>query len=172
MGDEKKRMPVSYVGKMIKDAREARNLSINEIVDEIHRPEVTAELWKKWENGKEFPNLDCIYILAEKLELNPNEMVANKNTIIKESIHEVNWAKRRVGAYAFDILHTWVFVGVKLIGIVLVFLLLYYLIMFMNLMLGDPGGIQEQMVVNIIDNTAERYIPSTDNQTITDNSVN
>ena len=71
MGIGKKKMPVSYVGKMIKTAREERNLSINELVDEIRKPQITVKLWQKWEKGKEFPDLDCIYILAEKLDLNP-----------------------------------------------------------------------------------------------------
>ena len=55
MGIGKKKMPVSYVGKMIKTAREERNLSINELVDEIRKPQITVKLWQKWEKGKEFP---------------------------------------------------------------------------------------------------------------------
>lgn len=171
MGILKNRMPVSYVGKMIKDAREERNLTINEIVDEINKTEITVNLWKKWESGKEFPNLDCIYILAEKLDLNPNEMVDNKNTIIKESIHEVNWAKRRIGAYAFDIIHTWVLVGVKLVGLVLGFLLLYYLIAAIQLMLGDQGGYTERKVVQVIDNAIEEFVPNSNTQTMFENTI-
>lgn len=172
MGIRKKKMPVSYVGKMIRTAREERNLSINELVDEIGKPQITVKLWQKWEKGKEFPDLDCIYILAEKLGLNPNEMLENRTRIIMESIHEVDWAKRRVGAYAFDILHTWVFVGVKLVGLVLGFLLLYYFITAMQLMLGDQGGYTERKVVQVIDNTTERFVPSTGNQIIIENEIN
>lgn len=172
MGIRKKKMPVSYVGKMIRTAREERNLSINELVDEIGKPQITVKLWQKWEKGKEFPDLDCIYILAEKLGLNPNEMLENRTRIIMESIHEVDWAKRRVGAYAFDILHTWVFVGVKLVGLVLGFLLLYYFITAMQLMLGDQGGYTERKVVQVIDNTTERFVPNTGNQIIIENEIN
>lgn len=162
MGIRKKRMPVSYVGKMIREAREARNLTINELVDEIRNPKVTVKLWKKWELGKEFPDLDCIYILAEKLELNPNEMLENRTRIIMESIHEVDWAKRRVGAYVFDIFHTWVLVGVKLVGLVLGFLLLYYLIAATQLMLGDQGGSAERKFVQYMDNKVEEFVPNED----------
>ena len=171
MGIGKKKMPVSYVGKMIKTAREERNLSINELVDEIRKPQITVKLRKKWEKGKEFPDLDCIYILAEKLDLNPNEMLENRTRIIMESIHEVDWAKRRVGAYAFDIIHTWVFVGVKLVGLVLGFLLLYYFITAMQLMLGDQGGYTERLVVQVIDNAVEEFVPNANTQTMFENTV-
>ena len=149
MGIGKKKMPVSYVGKMIKTAREERNLSINELVDEIRKPQITVKLWQKWEKGKEFPDLDCIYILAEKLDLNPNEMLENRTRIIMESIHEVDWAKRRIGAYAFDIIH----------------------ITAMQLMLGDQGGYTERLVVQVIDNAVEEFVPNANTQTMFENTV-
>ena len=98
-------------------------------------------------------------------------MLENRTRIIMESIHEVDWAKRRVGAYAFDIIHTWVFVGVKLVGLVLGFLLLYYFITAMQLMLGDQGGYTERLVVQVIDNAVEEFVPNANTQTMFENTV-
>lgn len=157
---KEKRMPVSYVGKMIRDAREERNLTIEELVEKINKPNITVNLWKKWENGKEFPDLDCIYILAEELDLNPNEMLNNRIRIQYESIHEVNWSKRRVNEKLFGGFYKFIRLCIKWLAVICVLILVFYYKEFEKTMTSTNDVRQEQIIVNVIDDATEKYVPT------------
>ncbi len=60
---------------MLKEAREEKGLTITELVYEIRSEKVTKKTIKRWEEDKEFPNLEMIYKLSEILELNPTELL-------------------------------------------------------------------------------------------------
>lgn len=153
----KKRLPLNSVGKLIRYGRLKKGMTEEELVDKINKPKITVKLLKQWEKGTEFPDLDSIYYLAEELDLNPNDMLNKRITIQDESIHKINMSNRKVGAYAFDTILSLTTVGIKLVVIFLVFLLLYYLISALQLILGDPGGMQEKAIVQYIENTVEEY---------------
>lgn len=157
MNKKVKRIPVNSVGKLIKEAREKKELSIEDLVWKINKPKkVTAELIKKWEKGQEFPNLDCIYLLAENLDLNPNELFQKRLTIQDESIHEVDWAERRVSERMLHVTKNLTKVVVEFVGIILAILLGMYASHFIRMM-TDPNDLtQQQIVINVIDDAVNQ----------------
>lgn len=84
------------LGILIKKSREEHALSISELVDAINFSKVNNKKIEDWEKGKDFPNLDEIYKLADIFKINPNEMLEIKNKILKENVKPVNEAARRV----------------------------------------------------------------------------
>lgn len=155
MSMKKKRIPVNSVGKLIKEAREKKGLSIEELTWKLNKPNITKKLVENWEKGKEFPNLDNIYLLAQTLDLNPNELLNKRLTIQDESIHEVNTANRRVGGKAFQAFFVIVKYCVKwIVGICLIYLLLSYKD-FEDRMGNDPE--QYELVEDIMVNAINEY---------------
>lgn len=178
MDNKEKRLPVNSVGKLIKEAREKQNLSIEELVWKINKPNITEKLIHDWEKGQKFPDLDNIYLLAGHLDLNPNDMLKKRITIQDESISEVNWANRRVGGKVFYFFYTIVRYAVKwLAGICIIVVVAYYKD-FENKMGGDDPE-QIQLIETVIDNAVEEYTiydlrpknASTENVNVSDNTL-
>lgn len=96
--------------------------------------------------------MDNIYLLAEHLDLNPNELLNKRLTIQDESIHEVNSAGRRVGGKLFEAS----FVVVKrCVKWIMVICLIYLVISFKDFELkmgDDPEQYEliEDMMINAI----------------------
>ena len=65
MSRKEKRLPINSVGKVIKEAREKRGLSIEELAWKINDSKITPKLIMNWEKGNEFPDLDSIYSLSK-----------------------------------------------------------------------------------------------------------
>lgn len=158
MNKKAKRIPVNSVGKLIKEAREKKELSIEDLVWQINKPKkVTAELIKKWEKGQEFPDLDCIYLLAENLELNPNELLNKRLTIQDESIHEVDWAERRVGKKIFNAFYVVVRQAVKWIAGICIIVVVANYKNFENKMTGENDPEQIELIESVIDNAVKEF---------------
>lgn len=172
MSKKKEKIPINSVGKLIKEARMKQGLTEEELVWKINKPKITKKLIHAWEKGQEFPDLDNIYVLAEYLNLNPNELLNNRLRIQDESIHEVNWAERRLSEKVAQVLKWVVKMGVKFVGAILIIVLAIYLKQFIELMQGDPGGEQEKMVVQVIDNAVNEYaVPKYDNNSQINNNI-
>lgn len=150
-----KKMPVNSVGKLIKNARIQKNLSIEELVWKINKPQITKDILKKWEKGQEFPNLDNIYILAEYLDLNPNELLQKRLTIQDESIHEINPSLRRISEKVFNVLFVIVKKGVKWIGVICIIYIILFYQDFTERMGPDPE--QDDYIEDIIVNAVKDY---------------
>lgn len=88
---------INSLGLKIKEAREKKNMSIEDLVFKINHPKITKKTINRWEKGKAFPNLDEIYKLCEFLELNPNKMLELKHKIHEKGIKKPNEATRRMG---------------------------------------------------------------------------
>ena len=157
MGKKDKRLPINSVGKLIKEAREKQNLSIEELTWKLNKPKITKKLISDWEKGNEFPDLDNIYLLAEHLNLNPNELLNKRLTIQDESIHEINPAKRRVGGKAFEVLFVIVRQAVKWIAGICIIVVAANYKNFENKM-NDPND-PEQMkfIESTIDNAVDDF---------------
>lgn len=157
MSKSKKRIPVNSVGKLIKEARIKQGLTEEELVWKINEPKITEKLIKEWEKGQEFPDLDSIYLLAEHLNLNPNELFNNRLKIQDESIHEMNMANRRVGGKVFNVFYTIVRYAVKwLAGICIIILAVYYKD-FENKIGGQNDPEQIELIETVIDNAVEEF---------------
>lgn len=158
MNKKAKRIPVNSVGKLIKEAREKKELSIEDLVWKINKPKkVTAKLVKQWENGQEFPDLDCIYLLAENLDLNPNELLQKRITIQDESIHEVDWAERRVGGKIFNVFYVVVRQAVKWIAGICIIVVVANYKNFENKMTGENDPEQIELIESVIDNAVKEF---------------
>ena len=174
MGKSGKKIPINSVGKIIKEARQKQGLTEEELVWKINQPKITKKLIQAWEKGQEFPDLDNIYLLSEHLNLDPNELFNNRLRIQDESIHEVNWAERRLSEKVVQVLKWIVKMGVKWIGAILIIIVAVYLKQFIELMQGDPNGEQEKLVVQVIDNAINEYVvqePTTEAQVV-NNTIN
>lgn len=97
MGKTKKKTPLDSVGKIIKEAREKAGLREIDLVWKLNDSKVTLKTVKNWEKGKELPDIDMIYTLSEMFNLNPNQLLDLKSTIIQELHGEPDWAARRIG---------------------------------------------------------------------------
>ena len=73
-------------GKIIKEAREEKNMTINDLAFEIKSKNVTEKTVKNWEDNKDYPNLDMIYKLAYILEINPTELLVFRDKCRKKFI--------------------------------------------------------------------------------------
>ena len=64
--------------------------------------------------------------------------------------------------------------GVKWVGAILIVVVVIYLKQFIELMQGDPGGEQEKLVVQVIENAINEYViqePTTEVQVV-NNTIN
>lgn len=82
-------------GNYIRDAREEKNMTINDLAYEMAKnKENTAEIKqfekkiKAWENMKAYPTLEEIYQLAYIIEINPGELLALRNRGRKQFYRE------------------------------------------------------------------------------------
>ena len=137
---------------VVKEAREKKELSIEDLVWQINKPKkVTVKLVQQWEKGQEFPDLDCIYLLAENLDLNPNELLNKRLTIQDESIHEVDWAERRVGGKIFNAFYVVVRQAVKWIAGICIIVVVANYKNFENKMTGENDPEQIKLIESVID---------------------
>lgn len=157
MSKKEKRLPINSVGKIIKEAREKQGLSIEELTWQINKPEITKKIIANWEKGNEFPDLDSIYLLAEHLKLNPNELLNKRITIQDESIHEVNPATKRVGEKFFHAFYIIVKQSVKLIAGICIIVVVANYKKFENMMSDPNDPEQMQLVERVIDNAVDDF---------------
>ena len=71
MGDFK----IKTCGSVIRNARELKELSINELNIAINNKKVNDKLIQKWESSKAYPDLEMCYKLAEILEVSTDYLL-------------------------------------------------------------------------------------------------
>lgn len=157
MSRKEKRLPINSVGKVIKEAREKRGLSIEELAWKINDSKITPKLIMNWEKGNEFPDLDSIYSLSKHLKLNPNELLKKRITIQDESIHEINPATKRVSEKFFHAFYVVVRQSVKLIAGICIIVVAANYKQFENMMSDPNDPKQMQLVERVIDNAVDDF---------------
>lgn len=57
------------IDKMLKKARQKKRLTYDEVAFIVDERDVTPQTVKRWENGLEFPSMNCIYALSGLYEI-------------------------------------------------------------------------------------------------------
>ncbi|MBQ2223414.1 MAG: helix-turn-helix transcriptional regulator, partial [Oscillospiraceae bacterium] len=70
-------MNAEKTGALIREAREAKNLSQQQLAEQLH---ITRTTVSKWENGRGMPDVSLLERLAEVLELSVTELVCGERT--------------------------------------------------------------------------------------------
>lgn len=94
---DKDKICINSLGLILKEARDKKNITIEELVFKANHPKITKKNIIKWEKGKGFPNLDEIYKLSEFLDLNPNKILDLKHKIQGKGLKKPNESTRRMG---------------------------------------------------------------------------
>ena len=118
-------MDIEKIGKFIKELRNEKNISQNELSEEIH---VTRQAISNWENGKAIPDSDILLTLSSLFGVSINEILSgerntsesNLRDITLQLIDENNSKKRKIKIILFT--------SVLLITSLVVFFLGYYFI--------------------------------------------
>ena len=118
-------MNIEKIGKFIKELRNEKNISQNELSEEMH---VTRQAISNWENGKAIPDSDILLLLSSYFEVSINEILSgerntsdsNLQDITLQLIDENNSKKRKIKRILFT--------STILITSLLVFFLGYYFI--------------------------------------------
>lgn len=92
----KNKVSQKSLGKLIIDAMNEKNITIDILVEKINNPKINKKVLKSWINGYDFPNLDDVYKLSEILELNPNELLKLRNEIQDSNVKKPNWTVRKL----------------------------------------------------------------------------
>lgn len=152
------KMPLNSLGVVIKEAREKKKLRPIDLAWKINLPNVSEKTIKAWEKGKEFPNLDMMYKLAEILEINPNELLSLRNKIQEDSYSKPNRFIRKFGGLALDSTRPIFKIVITWIGIVLILYLTLTLKNFMNMMLDPNHPEQLEMIEGAIQEGINEYV--------------
>lgn len=160
---KKDRIPLNSVGVIIKEGREKKNIEIRDLAWQINSSKVSEKTVRNWEKGKEFPDLDMIYKLAEILDLNPNEMLKIRNQIQEESYTaEGNGMARKLASEFLDISGPLITTAIKIVagGCII------YIAFWLNDLYRRVGGLddpeQYNLINQIMDNAIEEWVPGTD----------
>ena len=70
-------MNAEKTGALIREAREEKNLSQQQLAEQLH---ITRTTVSKWENGRGMPDVSLLERLAEVLELSVSELVCGEQT--------------------------------------------------------------------------------------------
>lgn len=123
------------VGKILKEECKEKDIGFNELYQRIFDLEykktfkntITKKKLKNWINDADFPNLDAIYLLAEVLDMNPNDLLEAKNKTQDGMRKKTSPAARRMIGKALDLARPTVNMILLLIGITLAILVAMHL---------------------------------------------
>ena len=152
------KIPLNSLGIIIKKARESKKLSQVDLAWKINVPNVSENTIKSWENGKEFPDLNMMYKLAEILEINPNELLSLRNKIQEDSYSKPNKFVRKFGGLALDGARPIVKIIITWVGIVLILYLTLTFKNFMEMMLDSNQPEQLEIIEDAIQDGINEYV--------------
>lgn len=79
-------MDIEKIGQFIKELRKEKNISQNELSEEIH---VTRQAISAWENGKAVPDSDVLLILSSYFNISINEILLGKRLTSDEGLENL-----------------------------------------------------------------------------------
>lgn len=79
-------MDIEKIGQFIKELRKEKNISQNELSEEIH---VTRQAISAWENGKAVPDSDVLLILSSYFNVSINEILLGKRLSSDEGLEKL-----------------------------------------------------------------------------------
>ena len=79
-------MDIEKIGQFIKELRKEKNISQNELSEEIH---VTRQAISAWENGKAVPDSDVLLILSSYFNVSINEILLGKRLTSDEGLENL-----------------------------------------------------------------------------------
>lgn len=123
---KKKKLPINLLGVRLKQAREARGLTIETAAIKLADSAISTKMLEDWEKGFDMPSEDVLYILADLYKVNPNDFINVKNDLEfaykgKNRFH----VKKFVGKTFWDIFGD---VIIKIAKVVIFGVILFYLI--------------------------------------------
>ena len=173
---------IKTCGSLIEEARILKNLSIEDLTNEINNKrkkgekEISAREISDWECSKSYPDLEMCYKLAYILELNPTELLGCRNFERKK--FKVKKKTRTIFNQDVSDEFFWFMKGI--LGLAAIMLAFYFVLQFKKFESGYMNSdIElEKTLVNKIDNkvgqneTAENETFNEYINEIDDNSVN
>ena len=79
-------MDIEKIGKFIKQLRNEKNISQNQLSEEIH---VTRQAISNWENGKAIPDSDILLSLSKYFDVSINEILSGERNISKDNLQDI-----------------------------------------------------------------------------------
>lgn len=79
-------MNIDKIGQFIKELRKEKNISQNQLSEEIH---VTRQAISAWENGKAVPDSDVLLLLSSYFNVSINEILLGKRLTEDEGLEEI-----------------------------------------------------------------------------------
>lgn len=79
-------MDIEKIGKFIKQLRNEKNISQNQLSEEIH---VTRQAISNWENGKAIPDSDILLSLSKYFDISINEILSGERNISKDNLQDI-----------------------------------------------------------------------------------
>ncbi len=146
-------------GKIIKEAREEKNMTINDLAFEIKSKNVTEKTVKNWEDNKDYPNLDMIYKLAYILEINPTELLVFRDKCRKKFIKKNNKIKTRKFNKE-EFVENFYYIFIASCRVIIIVGVVIFLVAFLRLYDSSiNGGAKEidDYLVNTVENQTSYY---------------
>lgn len=79
-------MDINKIGKFIKELRIEKNISQNQLSEEIH---VTRQAISNWENGKAIPDSDILLTLSSLFKVSINEILSGERNISESNLQDI-----------------------------------------------------------------------------------
>lgn len=155
-------------GEAIRNARNLKEMAINDLAfkmskskehEEVREYERKIDLWEK---GRDNPNLDEIYLLAEILELNPTELKELRDNPQKKFVktYKDDMKYKAVTEQLKDTLSDVIYTWGKLALIFAIILFLIYAIRLFNRSVDDIQNVEEH---DYSENAITEYMNSVEN---------
>ena len=118
-------MNIEKIGKFIKELRNEKNISQNELSEEMH---VTRQAISNWENGKAIPDSDILLLLSSYFEVSINEILSGERNTSENNLQDITLQLRDENNSKKRKIERILFTSTILITSLLVFFLGYYFI--------------------------------------------
>ena len=79
-------MDINKIGRFIKELRLEKNISQNQLSEEIH---VTRQAISNWENGKAIPDSDILLTLSSLFKVSINEILSGERNISESNLQDI-----------------------------------------------------------------------------------
>ena len=80
------KLDINKIGRFIKELRLEKNISQNQLSEEIH---VTRQAISNWENGKAIPDSDILLTLSSLFKVSINEILSGERNISESNLQDM-----------------------------------------------------------------------------------
>jgi transcriptional regulator with XRE-family HTH domain len=145
-------------GQYIREAREAKNMTVNDLAFAIDKNNVKK--WenkiKKWEACKAYPDLNDIYKLAYIIEINPGELLVIRDRCRKQFIKDSkSQIKKRKLEKVLDASYDTFRVSARIFLLIAIVFFIMWLIKFVDVFYGNTAG---EMVDKALTYQIDEYV--------------